>query len=349
MTARKSPAARKTSRSTRTKAELEAEIEELEQRLEGAPALSPQAETLAKEHVREVRQAVASKGLLSIEQIVTDGAQFGLKAQQTVEDITKQIAAKAADLKELKDAIAIEEAEIARLYDLDVAAASVQSLLQEHQETKAQLEKEQEAARASWSEEVFRHNKANQERDQALAQTRKREQDEYDYRTKQERQKADDAFAQNMLLQNRAQADRVAAVEKDLAQRQALIAAEEATIATLKERVANIDTEIASRVKQAEAIVRNQVTRDLTNEFALQKKDLELELRVVSEKNLSANSANEKLAEQVAILTKQLEAARQQVIEVSNNALASASGQVALNAVRETVKENGQAGGGRKS
>jgi hypothetical protein len=59
--------------------------------------------------------------------------------------------------------------------------------------------------------------------------------------------------------------------------------------------------------------------------------------------------ANEKLAQQVASLTAQLESARAQVIEVSNNALLSASGQVALSAVRETVKDNGVQGGGRKS
>jgi chromosome segregation ATPase len=347
MTARKSPAAKKTSRSTRTKADLEEELQELQERLDGAPELSPQAKTLAQEHVKEVRSA--TKGVLSVEQIITDGAQFGLKAQRTVADITEQIANKAQELKNLQEAITIEEAELTRLYDLDVASASIKSLVEGHEATKAALELEQVKARQAWAEEVLAHNKAVQARDNELRMNRARAEDEYTYKTTQDRQAKEDEWEQTHRAKQRDQVERHNMIEKSLIERQALITKEEKEIAELKTRIAGLDAEISSKSARDVAIATNSLKKELEGKFALEKKDLEINLRVLEQQKLATDQANEKLAAQVVQLTGQLDAARAQVIEVSNNALASASGQVALTAVRETVKENGQQGGGRKS
>ena len=348
MTARKSPAARKATRSTRTKADLEEEIEQLQERLEGTEALSPQAEVLAKEHVKETREAV--KGIPSIEKIVLDAGQLGLHVQRQISEMTTAVLEQKTKLELLQAAIKEEETELARLYDLDIAAASVKGLLAEHEEKKLALEKEISDMRSLWNEEFAIHAKQNQQRDQEIAQKRQRDQDDYNYRTQLERQKASDDFAQKMLFQTREQADKVNRVEKELAERTAAIAAEEKTIAALKLRVEGIEDEINKKTQAAVAIATNSLKKDLTNQYALEKKDLELDLRVSLEKNASLNTANEKLAEQVTILTKQLDAARDQVRQISEAALQSASGQVALTAVREIAKEGNNGGGaGRKS
>jgi len=346
MTAKKSPAARKTSRSTRTKAELEEEIEQLESRLEGAPELSPLAQTLAKEHIKEVRSAVKGS---TPEAIIAEGAQLGFLMQKTVTDLTTKIAALDIKVKEYEEAITIEEAELARLYDLDVASASVKALIEEHEAKKQELEGEIIQSRNNWNEEVQAHGKAIQIRNQELLQARNREQDEYTYKNNQARTKANDEFAQQMLLQNRQQADRVEAVNKDLAVRLEAIMAQEKELTAFKARVEGLDEEIKQKSARDVAIATSSLKKDLTNEFLMQKKDLELEIRVSNEKNASINQANVVLSQQVVQLGLQLEAARDQVRFISEKALESASGQVALSAVRETVKDNGAQGGGRKS
>lgn len=345
MTAKKT--ASKTSRSTRTKAELEEQIEALEARLEEQPEIGQQAALLQKEHVKEVRSAVA--GVPPIEKIVADAAQLGLNISRQLTDITGQTTTAKARLEEIQEAIKVETDELARLYDIDVAAASVKALLEEHTANKEMLEREQVAARASWAEEISINAKSVSARNNELEQARRREQNEYDYKTRQDRQRANDEFAQTMLLQTREQADRINSVEKDLANRTAAIMAEENTIAALKARFAGLEEEIDVKSKTAAAIATNSLKKELTGQFQLEKKDLETSLKVLEQQKIAVDQANEKLAQQVTTLISQLEAARAQVIEVSNNALLSASGQVALTAVRETVKENGAQGGGRKS
>jgi len=344
MPAKKTPSRK--SRSTRTKADLEQELRELHERLEGVAPMSLQAESLAKEHIKDTREAV--KGV-SVDAIVAQGAQFGLQAQRTVAGLTEQIAAKATELKTLQDAILIEEEELTRLYGLDVASASVKALVQEHEDQKALIEEEISSMRKAWSEESAQHQKLISIREKDLQQARQRENDDYQYKTGQLRQKETDEWAMSLRAQQRAQAERFADLEKQMAEKTAAFVKEEKEIADLKTRVANIDSEISAKTAQAVAIATNSLKKDLTNAFALEKKDLELELRVVNEKNLSANAANEKLAQQVIQLGVQLEAARDQVRLISEKALESASGQVALTAVRETVKDNGAQGGGRKS
>jgi len=345
MTARKSPAARK-SRSTRTKDDLENEIEELKAQLGGQEALDPQAEVLAKEHITKTREAV--KGL-SVDDIITKGAQFGLQAQRTVAELTNQISAEALRLRTLQDAINVETAEIERLYDIEVASASIKALIQEHEEKKSALELEILQARNAWNEEAVSHSKTIQQRNQELAQQRQREQDDYAYKLRMDRQKANDEFAQNMLIQSRQQADKTLAFERDINDRLAAIQAQEKDLITFKERVAGFDEEIKAKTAQAVAIATSSLKKDLTNEFALQKKDLEIHTKIVEQQKLATDEANSKLAQQVVTLTQQLDAARAQVQAISEAALQSASGRQALDVVRETVKENGQQGGGRKS
>ncbi len=345
MTARKSPAARK-SRSTRTKDDLEEEIQELKAQLGGQEALDPQAEVLAKEHITKTREAV--KGL-SVDDIITKGAQFGLQAQRTVAELTNQISAEALRLRTLQDAINVETAEIERLYDIEVASASIKALIQEHEDKKSALELEMLQARNAWNEEAQVHAKAVAQRNQEITQQRQREQDDYAYKLRMERQKANDEFAQQMLLQSRQQADKALAFDRDINERLSVIQAQEKDLIVFKERVAGFDEEIAKKTAQAVAIATSSLKKDLTNDFALQRKDLEIHTKVLEQQKLATDEANAKLAQQVVMLTTQLESARAQVQAISEAALQSASGQVALSAVRETVKENGQAGGGRKS
>jgi hypothetical protein len=346
MTARKTPARKP--RTTRTRAEVTNEFEEIQAQVAGAEALDPQASLLEREHTSKTLEAV--KGL-NVEGIVAKSAALGLEVGRTLSNLTEQCVSKATELQTIQDAVELKKNELETLHKLDVGATSIQILIEEHNARKAEFEKEVTQLKSEWHEEQLAHTKAVRERDAELAQIRRRDEDQYEYAKKQQRARIEDEFNQKIALAAREHAFKEQEFERELAQKRALIDKEEQEIAALKARVAGIETEIDKEAKRQVAIATNSLKKELENQHLLATKDLETKLQLEQQKSASLNEANAKLAEQVLKVTAQLEAARDQVQVISVKALESASGQVALTKVQETVasRDNGSGGKGGRS
>lgn len=343
-TPKKTPVRR--SRTTRTKTELAHDFDSLQTSLEDGEDLTPEARVAAAARASEVRSTV--KGL-SVDNIAAAGAKFTVDVGRTITALTEQCVEKANELKALEEAVALESAELEKLYNLEVAAASVKALIEEHETKKKAFEESIANIRKAWQEEDAAHTKAVAARNAETEMARRREQDEYAYRTRVERRQAEDAFQQEMQTRQRAFDDKLALAEKDLAQRVDAIAKQESDILQMRTRIENIESEIKAKVDRDVAIATSSLKKDLTNTFALEKKDLEARLQLEMAKSEALNQANAKLATQVELLTKQVEAAKAQVTEVTIKALESASGQVALATAKDIVKDapNGNGRGGK--
>jgi hypothetical protein len=328
----------RTSRSTRTKTEVETAFGELAEDTASQETLDPQAALLAGEHASFTRNAV--KGL-SVDTIVAKGATLGLEIQRTLNNLTEQCVDKAQELKMLQDAIEIETNEIERLYSIDVASAAIKLLIAEHAEKKAALEAEEDALRAAWVEEQSAHTKATRQRDADLYATRQRENSDYEYGKTIERSRKEDEFQRKMALQERDFADKQAAFDKSINDRKVAMDLLEQEFVGLRTRVAGIDQEIAKEVDKHVKIATSSLKRDLEHQHTLEKKDLETKLQLSEAKNVALNESNTKLAEQVIATTKQLDAAREQVQNIAVKSLESASGQMALSKVQETIAQSG--------
>jgi hypothetical protein len=325
-------------RAKRTKDDLISELESLEQKLQGAEAPDPVAQTIAKENATKTLAAV--KGL-SVDNIVTKGATFGLEVQRTVAGLTEQAVLKAEELTNLQEAIAIESAELERLYDLDVVSASVQALIAEHTTKKAGLEQEILVARRAWEEEKTANQRFVTQRNTDLEQNRRREQAEYDYKTAQERGRVTEEFAHKMAISERDQAERDAQATKVINERLALLTAQEKDIQQFRARIEGLDAELKAKSDAAVAIATNSLKKELLGNFALEKKDLDLAIQLQIQKNGAVEQANAKLIEEVTKLHAQLDAARQEVRDIAKSAVEGASGQVALQKVMEVRQDNG--------
>jgi colicin import membrane protein len=332
-------------RASRTRADVNEAYENLASAQSGE-ALDPQAVTLAAEHAKRTRAAVAG---LSVDAIVQKSATLGLDISRTLSGLTEQCVEKAKELKTLEDAVTLESEELHRLYDLDTVSASIQLLLQVHEEKKVELEKEQETARAQWTEERVNYTKRIKEADALQAQERQRENNDFVYRRDTERARLNDDFNEKVRVQEREQADKLTLFNKDIATRRLAIETEEKEIAALRVRVAGIDEEIKKEVDKATKIVAASVTKDLTNAHILEKKDLDHNLQLERRNTQSLTEANTKLAEQIVKLQASLDAAKEQVQSIAVKALESASGQQALQRVTDIVKENGSVGRTGKS
>jgi hypothetical protein len=333
-------------RSKRTKDELISEMEALEARSKSAEVFDPTSAALAKEHVGKTREAVRG---LSVDAIVSSGAKFGLEVQRTVAGLTEQAVQRAEELSKLQAAIDVETAELERLYSIDVAAASIAALIDEHQQKKDALEKVIVTTRAAWDEEIRAHNKLVIQHNSDLEVQRQREQQEYTYRTNQARARAEEEFKYTLAISERNQKEREAQAEKEIVSRRAALAAQEAELAQFKARVDGLDAEIKKAADTAVAIATNSLKRELTAQHTLQTKDYEAALGLERQRNAALNESNAKLATEVEKLHAQLQAAKQQVTDITIKALESASGQQALQNVRDLVKENGPTRNGTKS
>lgn len=332
-------ATKRIDRSKRTKAELVEELENLQDQLAGQAAPDPTAAAVARTNAAATREAV--KGL-SVDQIVQNGAKFGLEVQRTVSELTQQAVQKAEELKTLQAAIEVETKELERLYQLDVAAASVQALISEHETMKAGLEKSIAAVRQAWDEEVQSHQKFVSQRNNELEATRRREQADYDYRTKQERERAQEEFNYKLRIAERNQAEQAARAQKEIDERLAAIRAQEEAIAAGNARIAGLDEEIKQASASAAAIAASSVKKDLEAKFALERKELEFQTQLAKQALISSEERNSRNLEEINKLQMQLDAARAEVRDIAKSAVEGASGQLALSKVMEVRQENGQ-------
>lgn len=284
---------------------------------------------------------------LSIDNIVSQGAAFGLSAQRAVATVTEQLAQKAEELKTLETAIEVFTGDLRELYDIEVASASLKALVEDYTRQKAELETQQLQARKSRMDELAEHNKMVAQRNKDLEAARAKEQAEYDYKTAQQRQKTLDDFTYMLAKTQRDETDRVALVNKNLATREAVVHKMETDLAEAKARYEGIDVEIKKASEAAVAIATNSVKKDLEGKFALEKKDLESGRVVQNERNVALQMANDRLSAENAKLQTQVEAAKNQVTEITIKALEAQSGQQALGAVRDMAKDLAPAAKGK--
>lgn len=334
----------RTTRSTRTRSELAAELDDVTTTEANTDQPTVQGAALAREHASKIRGATAD---ISVDSIVSKSSMLSLEISRTFDALKEQCVSKAAELETLKEAVILETSELERLYKLDVVAASTAELLKDHEEQKSTLEKQMNDVRASWAEELASHNKSIRERDQALQKERAREQEEYSYKIQTERNYLTDQFTEQLRLKKRENDEALAAFNKDIAVRNAELVAREQEFTAYKTRIASIEEEIKKAAAAQVAIATGALKKDLTNDHTIALKDKETSLQLQQQKNASLTEANTLLAEQITKLQTQLEAAREAVTKTAADAFNAVSGQQALQKVQETVRDNGTARGSK--
>lgn len=245
--------------------------------------------------------------------------------------------------KDLCEAVDMKKKDIKELYDIEVEANSLVSLINAHrdkeQELKDKFKKMNDDMLAEFNEkkadanaEIDRLNEKMQEvlketRQQndalkaALIQEREREEEEYAYATKRARKIADDKWADEKTTREKALAEKEASV----AETEANLAAKEEKIEELERRVAEIPTLIETATEAGKKA--GKADADKSNAF---------EVRYLKQENEYAQKA---LKDQVARLEADLEAAKDKN-DILQDKLDAAYAQMRELAA-ETVKSTG--------
>jgi hypothetical protein len=281
----------------------------------------------------------------TVENIIKGTADLNFNLGKALSDLSAKLTTEANKLAELQKAIDIQSTRLKELHDIDAGAVSLKALLETHSERKASFESEMAEKTAAfeadiarrreeWKREQIEHDLAVKERDADLKKSREREQEEYNYA---------------LALARKKDSDAVAAREKEIAEKSAVIAARESEFNELKRKGDLFPQELANAVKKAEEAVKVAAQKQAEADAKLMAKEIEGDKRVSA---LKIASLEEKIAAQTTqleSLTKQLAAANTQVQDIAVKAIEGASGLKALSAVNEIALEQAKTSASKKS
>lgn len=255
--------------------------------------------------------------------------------------LAERMDAEAAKYRKLQEAVALKEAELNHIYEIDAAADALAALLEANKRKKAEAEEEQtqwqeafEARKTEQTEDFERQKKAflaqqKEERD-AAEKARKREKDDFDYAWKREQEQRRNALNDEMATLEKEIARKTAESEQDAAARDAACAKREADVAERERQVAELQakvdafpSQLATEVAKAVKDATGKLQADFAMKEALLNKGFEGD-RNVYEARLKA------LAETVASqskllesLSRQQEMAYEKVQDIATKAVAS--------------------------
>jgi hypothetical protein len=321
----------------RSKAEIEEKFSQIRDEVAAArEAAEPKREEQLRLHEAEVRHSVEG---ITVEGVVQRISGLGLEVSKALSDLSERLVQEVDRLGAVREAVALDRAEIERLHKMDVAATALDQLVQEHARERERLEAEIAAQRAAWEDEAARTERERKEAEENLRKQRQREAEEFEYKKALERKKAQDKYEEEIKLQEKKNREKQEALEKSWAQREAALKEREEEWLRLRKEVEDFPARLQRECEQAAAQATRSTEQRFEQQVLLLKKDSEAEKRVAElqirtlEETLSRQSA------QTAALQKQLDEAKQQVQEIAVKAIEGAAGAKTLAHINQIAME----------
>jgi hypothetical protein len=303
------------------------------------------------EITKAVETAIVEKASeYTVETIIKGLADLNVNMGNALTALASQLNTEARKLSDIRQAILIESARLHEVYDIDVAANTLDILIQEHHEKQAafdakykdsiaQLENEMLQKRNEWKKEQETYLAMIKETEAKHKKEREREKEEYDYSTALARKKDHDAYLENKSLLEKELRELRQKVEEQLAIREAAVAAQEQELIELKTKTAAFPTELSSALKKMEADTIARIEIQMTHAETIRIKEFETEKRLA---DLKISSLEEMLAKQhfqIESLTKKLEESSNQVQAIAVKAIEGASNTRALSTLNDIAME----------
>lgn len=324
-------------RTRRPRAEVDKEFEKLtEEAAKSRAAANPKTEELARLQEQETRQAVEG---VSVEGVVQRISAMGLEISKALTELSGKLVAEVERLDSIREAVALEARELERLHKIDVAATSLDNLLQDHRLQKETLEAEIAAQRAAWEEEERARAREQKESEDNLKKQRQREIEEYEYKKTLERKKAQDKYDEEIRLLEKKDKEKQEALEKSWQQREAVLKEREAEWTQLKKEVDDFPARLKKEMDLAVSSALKSAEQRFEQQLLLLKKDGEAQKRVDELQISSLKETVARQAEEVAKLQTQLEEAKKQVQDIAVKAIEGASGAQALTHINKIAME----------
>jgi colicin import membrane protein len=325
------------SRTSRTKADLAADLAALQAGVSSADVSDPKTQELQRARETEVRTATKD---VSVEKVVETIGKTTVDVSRSLNAVSEQLVAKVQELETTTAAVALAQTELEQLHGKEVVASSIQSLLADHAAKVKDLDDQIAQRRAEWAKEEQQHLVAVRERDAELAKIRAREQADYNYNQTIKVRAAEQDFAEKARVQQVANRDKQEILERNWAERDAQLKAKENRLAELEAQVAAFPENLKKEVAREVAIATNAQKKDYEFKIQLMDRDSKSATDLLRQQLSSTEAQNKLQTATIGDLQAKLADAQKQVSEIASKALESASGALALDKVMNT-RSNG--------
>jgi colicin import membrane protein len=324
-------------RGRRPKEEVQLEFARIEkENAEARESADPKAAETSRLRESEVRQAVEGT---SVESVVQQISTLTLDVSKALGGLSEKLIAEVNLLASTREAVALERAELERLHKIDIAATSVDLLVQEHERKKQEMESEIEARRAAWTEETARVERERREQEENLKKQRQRDIDEYEYKKNLERKRAQDKYEEEQKLLERKNKEKQENLEKSWTDREAALKASEEELVRLRKQVEEFPSRLEKECAAAAAQAGKAAEQRLEQQIFLLKRDAEAEKRLFDLQEKGMQDQLNRQAAQITALESQVSAAKQQVQDIAVKAIEGASGAKALAHIEQIAME----------
>ena len=324
-------------RARRVQAEVQQEFSAIQQEVQEA---RESADAKADDHARHkessVRQAVEG---VSVDGVVEQISKLGLEITRALSGISEKLVDEVNQLATLRMAVGLERQELDRLHKIDVAATSLDLLVQQYEKQKDQLESEIAAQRSVWEENAETNERERKEQEETLKKQRQREIDEYEYKKNLERKRAQDKYDEELRLQEKKNKDRQETLEKSWAQREAALAEQEAEFTRLRKEAVDFPSRLQREMEEAAARAAKDALQQAGQEALLLKKEAEGDRRIAELQIKTLDEMAARQNGQILALQKQVDEAKKQVQEIAVRAIEGASGAKTLAHVNDIAME----------
>jgi hypothetical protein len=324
-------------RTRRSKAEVQADFDKIREEVSDArQSTTAKDDELAKFQKAEVRQAVEAA---SVESVVLQTSNLSVEISKALSDVSAKLVSEVEHLMQLREAVALESKELERLHKLDVAATALDHLVEEHRLQKEKLDAEIASQRAAWTEEKQAQLRDQKEAEESLKKQRQRENDEYEYKKGLERKKAQDKYEEEIRLQEKKNSEKQEALEKSWLDREATLKGKEDELSRYKQEVEQVPARLKEERERAQTEASAVTRQTFEQQIVLLKKDSEAEKKVADLRIQSLEQVMARQAQQIELLSKQLDEAKRQVQDIALKAIEGASGANALAHVNQIAIE----------
>jgi hypothetical protein len=273
----------------------------------------------------------------SVERIVNNIGSAKIEIISALDKISEKLTAEYKKLEMLQKACELESNYLKDVYDIKVEADTLSALLLTQKEKKLSFELEIEKKQNEFDEEISRkkfqwkleqesYENQRKERDAQLKKEREREEDEYNYNLQLRRKKEVDEYNERKSKLEKELVDMRVEAEKDLSQRELIVASREKEFAELKLKLEQFPGELQKAVTVTEKAVLEKVEFKYKHQSELSQKEIEGERNLNKQKILSLENKIEEQAELIKQLTQKVNDSGQQVQTIAIKAIEATAG-----------------------
>ena len=261
------------------------------------------------------------------------------EVSRTLFDLTDKLTAQVDLLARVREAVELERKDLERLHKIDIAAVSVDQLVQDYGRERERLETEIQARRAEWEHETRTTERERKEAEEAFRKQRQREGEEYEYKKLLERKKTQDRYEEELRLLEKKNQEQQQELDRNWAEREDGLKEREEELVKLRQQVEELPKRIAAEKEAALAEASRQAAANYEQRIMILQKDAEAEQKVAALQVATLQESVKRQTEHIAALEKALDEAKRQVQDIALKAIEGASGSRALAHVNQIAME----------